>query len=148
MTVHPKPWDKVLLGFEGLSSLIVLACLIIIANVRGDSFLPTPSCPQGINSTLIPVNIMAKCYDERIKLYEPTWTLPVLWTSSGGVVGCICVGALFMLQTRRLKGPFQKAYWGLFLKLLSLSLIVAVLGFFITYFAAIVALLPGPAPLH
>lgn len=142
-----KVWLRIPFLSQAVCTLAALLVMTIMANVRGDLSLPTPTCPEGINLTL-PVSIRQTCFEERVDIYEPAWAVPSFWVFAGGSIVSV-IASMSVLLIRRLRGdPYTGStivMWQivvLFITLILVYLFAALSPFFVP------DLVPGPTPLR
>ena len=85
----PKLWSEILLLLQILSTLAAFYGLSRIGGVHLLVELPTPTCPQGIDSIYMPLGQQVQCSEERLALYLPNWL--ILFSRTAIVLSGLCM---------------------------------------------------------
>jgi hypothetical protein len=95
----PKLWLKILLLLQILTTLAAFIGIGRVGYVAVGYELPTPTCPQGMDSIFMPAEQKVQCREERIALYLPNWQ--ILLTRMTLVARALCmISGLYVCKLR------------------------------------------------
>lgn len=136
---------KALALIQTVCSLSSVLALLTIANVRGEMFLPTPTCPKWINPFNLSAQTKQLCGVESINLYEPAWAVSVFVISISASAICL-LGALVLwrIKTRNNSAASDKHVLVYQIAVAGLALILCAAIF--VFMPVIAGWIPGPTP--
>jgi len=111
-------WLRGLLAIQLLCVGASLYSVFLMQKVAMDVGLATPTCPDGAISIRMAPETTLTCRDERIKLYQPVWIMPLFWGSVLGIPACLAGGVWLIRKIRKEAGYSLQwmllSMWGIF----------------------------------
>lgn len=136
---------KSLALIQTVCSLSSMLALLTIANVRGEMFLPTPTCPKWINPFNLSAQIRQLCGVESINLYEPAWAVPVFVISVSASAICL-LGALIQWRIKARNNSAGSDKRVLMYQIVVAGLTLILCAAIFVFMPMIAGWIPGPTP--
>jgi hypothetical protein len=137
---------KALASIQTFCSVVSLLALLVVTNVRGEMFLPTPTCPSWISPFNLPMQTLQLCVAERVSLYEPAWAYPLFVISAGVSVICL-LGTLVLQVFKSSHDSVTDTKRILKYQMLLASSMLALWVVILVFMPIIADWIPGPQPL-